>query len=443
MIRPLTALRKAGVTGELDSFLMNRIRIVCSVMLIAGLGLAFGPGSRAQDNPAAAHGRRVLDLLLQDKFDEIAKEFNAKMAAALTPAQLGSVWTAMRQQVGGFQSVITNVVATPAAGITLVTIGCQFEKAAVNLIVAFDAEDKIAGLRFAPRLPPSEPSTPPGLSKFTEEPVAVGAGDWMMPGTLTLPLATITAAVVLVHGSGPHDRDETIGPNKPFRDLAWGLADRGIAGLRYEKRTRRFPGKISNASNYTVREETIDDALQAVALVRKHARIDPKRIFVLGHSLGGTLAPRIAADDRSIAGLIIMAGTTRPLLEVAREQLAYLDSLKPGTINQEQALEMMRRSAPESYWKDFDAYKPADAAAKLTLPLLILQGERDYQVTSADLQGWRDALRDRANVTIKTYPTLNHLFLAGEGKSTPAEYERAGRIPDAVLDDIAGWIRAR
>src|SRR5687768_13838598 len=118
MIRPLTALRKAGVTGELDSFLMNRIRIVCSVMLIAGLGLAFGLGGRAQDNPAAAHGRRVLDLLLQDKFDEIAKEFNAKMAAALTPAQLGSVWTAMRQQVGAFQSVITNVVVTPAAGIT-------------------------------------------------------------------------------------------------------------------------------------------------------------------------------------------------------------------------------------------------------------------------------------------------------------------------------------
>ena len=71
---------------------------------------------------------------------------------------------------------------------------------------------------------------------------------------------------------------------------------------------------------------------------------------------------------------------------------------------------------------------------------LILHGERDYQVTLDDLQGWRDALDAHAGVTIKSYPTLNHLFLPGEGKSTPSEYERAGQIPDFVLDDIAGWI---
>ena len=73
--------------------------------------------------------------------------------------------------------------------------------------------------------------------------------------------------------------------------------------------------------------------------------------------------------------------------------------------------------------------------------MLILQGERDYQVTLADLQGWRDAVGGHANVTIKSYPTLNHLFLPGEGKSTPSEYERAGHIPEFVLDDIATWLR--
>lgn len=104
-------------------------------------------------------------------------------------------------------------------------------------------------------------------------------------------------------------------------------------------------------------------------------------------------------------------------------------------------MQALRRHAPESYWKDFDAYKPAEAAAKLTLPMLILQGERDYQVTLEDLDGWRRALESHTNVTIKTYPTLNHLFLAGEGKSTPAEYEQAGRIPDFVFDDIANWIK--
>ena len=198
---------------------------------------------------------------------------------------------------------------------------------------------------------------------------------------------------------------------------------------------------MAGNGNLTVREETTEDAILAAALLRSHDRIDPKCVFVLGHSLGGTLAPRIAAEDRSLAGLIILAGATRPFVEVAREQLAYLASLSPSTINPEEGLTRLRRSAPEAYWKDLDAYRPAQTAAALTIPMLILQGERDYQVTLADLQGWRDALGGRANVTIKSYPTLNHLFLPGEGKSTPSEYDRAGHVPDLVLDDIAGWIR--
>jgi fermentation-respiration switch protein FrsA (DUF1100 family) len=101
---------------------------------------------------------------------------------------------------------------------------------------------------------------------------------------------------------------------------------------------------------------------------------------------------------------------------------------------------MLLRAAPESYWTDLNSYKPAEAAARLTVPMLILQGERDYQVTLEDLQGWRDALAGHARVTIKSYPTLNHLFLPGEGKSTPSEYEKAGHIPDFVFDDIAEWI---
>jgi len=250
--------------------------------------------------------------------------------------------------------------------------------------------------------------------------------------------------VILVHGSGPHDRDETIGPNKPFRDLAWGLANRGIAVLRYEKRTHQYGDRMGGNPNLTVREETTDDALAAVGVLRTHDRIDPKRIFVLGHSLGGMLAPRIGVADPSLAGLVIMAGTTRPLLDVAREQLVYLATINPGSPDPDKGIEQLKRAAPDAYWKDLDSYSPGATAATLTFPMLILQGERDYQVTTADLQGWRDALRGHSGVTIKSYPTLNHLFQAGEGKSTPAEYQKAGHMPDFVLDDIAAWInRAR
>jgi dienelactone hydrolase len=424
---------------------MSRVLFGGRLVGACALGVALaGFTGRAQENPAIDHAKRVLDLIQHEKFDEVAQEFNAQVAAALSPSQMRDVWATVRRQVGTFTSVIGQRVVTPSAGVTAVVLGCQFEKTTLNVIVAFDAENKIAGLRFTPRAATAteESAAPPASSRFKEEPVTVGAGEWALPGTLSMPVGPIAAAIVLVHGSGPGDRDETVGANKPFRDLAWGLADRGIAVLRYEKRTRRYPDKLAGNPHFTVREETIEDALAAAALLRAHDRIDPKRVFLLGHSLGGTLAPRIATEDRSLAGLVILAGATRPLLDAARAQLTYLATLNPpGAIHPDEEVQRLRSRAPESYWKDFDAYKPAQTAATLTIPMLILQGERDYQVTLEDLQGWRDALERHAGVTIKTYPTLNHLFLSGVGKSTPFEYDQAGHIPDFVFEDIAGWLK--
>ena len=422
---------------------MNHRRSIWKAVLVSALVVGGGDlAGQVPESPAVGHARQIVQLLKEEKFDEVAKQFNAQVAAAMSAAQLRQVWSTFTQQVGGFTAFLDQRVTTPAPNITAVVLGSQFEKAAIDIFVAFDAEQKIAGLRFAPRQPPAEPpSPPPSSSRFKEEPVTVGEGEWALPGTLSIPTGKVTGAVVLVHGSGPQDRDTTIGPNKALRDIAWGLADRGIAVLRYDKRSRVHGPKMAGNKNLTVREETIDDALLAVKLLRSRSEIDPKRVFVLGHSLGGMLAPRIGAEDPSLAGLIILAGTTRPLVDVMREQLTYIASLSPpGGMNPDDSLQMLMKSAPESYWKDLEGYKPAEVAAKLKMPMLILQGERDYQVTMADLQGWRDALGSRTDVTIKSYPTLNHLFMAGEGKATPAEYERPGHVADFVLDDIAAWI---
>lgn len=416
-------------------------RLVHRLALVVLFGVASATAAQAQDDPSIAHATRVLDLLDAGRFEDVAAEFNARMAAAMPVSRLRDVWTTIGRQAGARTSIISQRVVRQATGNVTVVTGCQFERAALMVMVSFDPENKIAGMNITPRTPPAAPSAAPASTRFTEEPVTVGAGEWALPGTLSMPVGAVAAAIVLVHGSGPHDRDETIGPNKPFRDLAWGLADRGIAVLRYEKRTRHYGGRMADNPDRTVREETTDDAVLAAALLRAHDRIDPARVFVLGHSLGGTLAPRIAAEDRSVAGLIILAGATRPFMEIAREQLAYLASLTPDAIDPDEGLTRLRQMAPEAYWKDFDAYRPAQTAAALTIPMLILQGERDYQVTLADLRGWRDALGDRGNVTIKSYPTLNHLFLPGEGKSTPSEYARPGHVPDFVLDDIADWVR--
>jgi dienelactone hydrolase len=280
-----------------------------------------------------------------------------------------------------------------------------------------------------------------------------------VPGTLSVPTGKGPfPAVVLVHGSGPNDRDETLGPNKPFRDLAWGLASKGIAVLRYEKRTRIHGDKLAMLPKPTVQEETVDDAVAAAQLLRRTDGIDPRRVFVLGHSLGGMLIPRIGARDGEIAGLVVLAGLTRPMEETIVQQLSYLASLDGKVSDEEkkrldQFQEQEARikaltpesteslmGIPASYWLDLRGYNPPALAARLRQPLLILQGERDYQVTMEDYQAWKKGLAEKKNVTFKSYPSLNHLFIEGEGKVTPAEYEKAGHVAAAVIDDIAEWI---
>ena len=310
---------------------------------------------------------------------------------------------------------------------------------------------------------------PPAYAKpalFKEKDVVVGNGEWQLPGTLSMPTGNGPfPAVVLVHGSGPNDRDETVGRNKPFRDLAWGLASQGVAVLRYEKRTRQYAVKMAKSlEGFTVNEETVADALEAVSLLRRTNGIDAGKVFVLGHSLGGMVAPRIGARDPAVAGLIILAGAARPIEDLMLEQTLYQASLA-GELSAEakQRVEAIKRQiaavkslsktnlppglllgAPASYWLDLKDHNPPAAAKALKQSLLVLQGEKDCQVSfKADFAAWRQALANRQDATLKSYPALNHLFIEVAGQSTGAEYQQPGHVAEPVIADIAAWIRSR
>lgn len=299
-----------------------------------------------------------------------------------------------------------------------------------------------------------------------EQPIEVVCGEFKLPGLLTLPLdAKNVPVVILVHGSGPNDRDETVGAYKPFRDIAWGLAERGIASIRYDKRTKVYGAKFAPEGKADYDTETVDDALAAIDLAQTIGAIDTARVYVLGHSLGAMLAPRIAerAEGRP-AGIIMLAGNARPLEDLLVEQLEYVSSLgtplppnmQPDAV-QKQADNVKKigtdaydetiglpLGVPQSYWAFSNAYHQVEVARRLALPMLILQGERDYQVTMEDFGIWQSALSKKPNVVLKSYPSLNHLFHEGQGKATPAEYMGGGKaMPGYVLDDIANWMNKR
>jgi dipeptidyl aminopeptidase/acylaminoacyl peptidase len=341
-----------------------------------------------------------------------------------------------------------------------------FYSSAQQLKVVRTGSENLAEVALADAPKPAAYQPPAyGLpSTFREEEVTVGAGtDWPLPATLTLPTGTGPfPALVLVHGSGPNDRDESLGPNKPFQDLAWGLASQGVAVLRYDKRTRVYPGKFTELPMATVKEETTDDALAAVALLRKVQQVDQRRIFLLGHSLGGMLVPRIGlADQGNIAGFIVLAGATRPLEDEWVRQYEYIYGLTaPLTPKQRAEIDGYKQQAarikqltaadassserllmgPPSYWLDLRGYFPPAVAKKLKQPILILQGERDYNVTMDAFRDWQQSLGRATNVTFKSYPKLDHLFLEGAGPSSDADYHRPRNIPRYVVDDIATWI---
>jgi dienelactone hydrolase len=432
------------------------------LLLCCGLGLAQAPPA-GTPNPGA-EGRRYLDMLLAGKYAELYQAFTPVMQQSVSEDTLRTKVGPTLQNFGKVQSIGDPKVQL-VGGSKLILIPIQFEKEAINFRITIDTDGKVAGLFFQPAAQAATKYERPSYSNpasFEERAVTFGLPDWQLPGTLTVPKgAGSFPAVVLVHGSGPNDRDETIGPNKPFRDLAEGLASKGVAVLRYEKRTRQYAAKAAADKDITVKEEVVDDAVAAADFLTQQPGIDPKRVFLLGHSLGGYLAPRIASEDPKLAGVIIMAGTARPLDEVIFDQLNYLASLPgqpPEAKTQVEKMktqvdELKKPDAPKDlvvlglrphYLQALAGYDPAAVAAKLTMPILVMQGGRDYQATmESDYRIWGKALEGHKNVTMAAFPSLDHLFRTGEGKAKPVDYmQKEGHVAPDVIDTIAKWVAA-
>jgi uncharacterized protein len=275
--------------------------------------------------------------------------------------------------------------------------------------------------------------------------------DATLPGVLRVPIGKGPfPTVVLIPGSGPSTRDENLGAYSVFRDIAEGLASRGIASLAYDKRNAVFP----NAPTSTVQEETIDDAVGWIRALRSDVpMVDPRHLYVVGHSLGGQVAPEIARQAGGIAGVALLAPGGEPLEDTVLRQVEMqrgalgddfvarvrneVAAFKNGTLAQNASVAGIFTARYLRHLNQLDVFS---TAKKLDVPLLMLRGSRDFQVTETDADQWRKRLQGSPNFHDVTLPGLNHGFVLGDGPPTAKEYEVPGNVAEDVIEILSNFV---
>ena len=399
----------------------------------------------------------------QGKLNVAYTYFSQSMKSQFSPSQFQTSWDTITSLYGSFEE-IKDTNESVEDGYDIVFVNCTFSNNYYIIFkIVFEKSKEISGF-WTGKIEPIHAYSAPSYAdttSFYEEEIIVGRDPWVLPGTISIPKGEGPfPCIVLVHGSGPADRDETVGANKPFKDIAWGLVSNEIIVLRYDKRTKVYPEETALLKNLTLEEEIIYDVFAAIELLKTKEKVNQSQIFVLGHSLGAMTAPRIAKTNDNVSGIIMLAAPARGLEDLIYNQTVYLAELD-GIID-ENELENIRiinesrekiqslniseddqvLGVYKSYWEYLDYYDPVNVAEGLTIPIMIIQGLRDYQVTyEDDYVIWNSTFSDSSNVFLKTYEGLNHLFIEGVGTPTNTEYLTEGHVAEEVIEDLAGFIK--
>ena len=433
-------------------------RLICIMLCALFILPAF-----AEDAPGA---RAIFETLQAGEYEAIYALFDQTMRSAMTADELAAILSQLEGAYGALKTIGAEET-TPNGAYTLSSLPLSYEKGDLLFAICW-LNGKLIGLFFydysAPKVA-SPDELPPSL---LEEDASVG--DPALPGTLTLPedASSPLPAVVLLHGSGPNDRDESVGQTKLFRDLAWNLAQKGIAVLRYDKRTLTYGASITpeEMKTYTVKEEALDDAAAAARLLASDPRIDANRIYLIGHSMGAMLAPRAAMENPGLyAGLVLLSGTPKTLADIILSQNQALvdqmdlasqlvgrlqqqllrkdwEDVRTGTAEDAQGKTLFGQ--PAYYFWEMARYDTGEMLQALDVPALIVNGGRDFQVTDADgIDAWR-ALELPENVRLSYYPDLNHLLMDPEApedvRGTKGEYSTPCHVSEEIINEITAFI---
>jgi dienelactone hydrolase len=402
-----------------------------------------------------------LDEMSAGKFVEAQAFFDVSLKDKITADNLKTVWGQIASNLGNLESI--DGAQNKAQGeYQVVILDCKFSKGNQGFQFVFNKEQKLVGFLFLPKKPSTTYNIPAyaDTAKYKENLITVASGKYNLPAMLTIPKDSVKVPIVIfIHGSGPADMDESVGAQKPFKDIAGGLGSKGIATLRYVKRTVLYGNEFGKA--FTTKEEVTDDALAMIEFAKTIPEVDPQQIYIFGHSLGGMLAPRIATLSPDLKGIILAAAPAKKLQDISIEQNNYFysigkDTTKAGKESLNNAIKQLNFSKtitdknlpadsvvlglPAAYWADLNAMNQVDLAKKLKMRTFIIQGGNDFQVGAQDFNLWVVGLKGKKNVDSKLYPMLNHLFSFTSEKGNLNQYQEPLHVDQPVIDDLVSWI---
>ncbi len=415
---------------------------------------------QAQSETQLQSASAFIDALVGRNWERLETLQHPTMREKITREQ----WSQLMDQLegsGGKAVRHERYSATANGGYASIVHRLHLEKDSIGLRLVVDTLNLVGGFWIDPIkkeyrfLPPAYVDT----TAFTEENLAIGT-EFPLPARLSIPKGEGPfPAVVLVHGSGPNDMDETIGGNKMFRDIALGLASRGVMVLRYDKRSKLYGSKM-NIFKTTVQEEVIDDAVMALKLIADRPETDDDHVILLGHSLGAALAPEIAAHGGDVDGVVMLAPIARPLEVVIADQLRYIASTQDTLTAEEQGkLEReLDKSAkiqsgelgksklllgmPASYYYDLQKRDQKAYAQQLDIPIFIARGIKDYQAPQMEMVLWKEWLQDSEQARFREYENCYHLFIETEAEPGPWNYQQEGHVTEKLIDDLVLWCRS-
>jgi dienelactone hydrolase len=410
-----------------------------------------------------AKGQEIINLMATKQYEAISKQVDSLYQSSYPAYVLEKDWAELIGTYGAYQNA-KPVNYELSAYYHFIAFKLQFEYLPYIFNISFNDAGKIIYLSFMEAHKIYVAPDYCEVSKFLERKITVVNGMYDLPGILAMPNhAGKMPLVSILPEAGPTDKDGSYEENKPYKDLAWGLASKGIAVFRFEKRSNNYGIFLlkdkAAYETFTPREDLLIDLYKIIDSLKTLPDVNPDKIFILGHGQGGMLAPLVAKERKDIAGIVMMGANAKRTQEMMIDQYKYLSKVSPEkkpeydeqTRNAIRSMDkklnpltehhLMPYDVQATYWVWLNQYPHLEISQKLNKPQFVLHGERDYQANMENYELWKKTLQKNSKAIVKLYPRLNHLFYAGDAQSTYSEYYLKSNIPENVITDIGDWLK--